>query len=113
MTPVVMFDEAIIRTSDEAQALIPTLLTPLWSMASGVTLVALLCTCNKRQRLDGDAESMREENVARILETCKTDANSSTNFVPLLSTYFKRIKMKCILCINKSRRDLISIELIC
>ena len=27
--------------------------------------------------------------------------------------YFERIKMKCILCINKSRRDLISIELIC
>ena len=89
MTPVVMFDEALIRTSDEAQALIP-----LWSMASGVTLivhiaVALLCTCNKRQRLDGDAESMREENVARILETCKTDANSSTNFVPLLSSFME------------------------
>ena len=95
MTPVFMFDEAIIRTSDEAQALIPTLLIPLWSMASGVTLivhiaVALLCTCNKRQRLDGDAESMREENVARILETCKTDANSSTNFVPLLSSFMEK-----------------------
>ena len=51
--PVVMYDEAIVRTSDEAQALIPTFLIPLWSMASGVTLivhiaVALLCTCNKK-----------------------------------------------------------------
>eukprot|EP00731_Ephydatia_muelleri_P012958 Em0007g268a len=92
--PVVLFDEAIIRTSDEAQALIPTLLIPLWSMASGVTLivhiaVALLCTCNKRQRPDGDAENTRDENVARKLETCKTDANSTTNFVPPMSSFME------------------------
>ena len=94
--PVVMYDQAIVRTSDEAQALIPTFLIPLWSMASGVTLivhiaVALLCTCNKKTaaRWSVMRKNTRDENVARILETYKTDANSTTNFVPPMSSFME------------------------
>ena len=115
--PVVMFDEAIIRTSDVAQVLIPTLLIPLWSMASGVTLiihisVALLCTCNKRQRLqessslftslwpccahvtkrqrlNGAEENTHDEGMACRQESCKTDVNSATNFVLPKSSFME------------------------
>ena len=36
-----------------------------------------------------DAENTRDENVARILETYKTDANSTTNFVPPMSSFME------------------------
>ena len=85
--PVVMFDGAIYKANDQARVLVPTLLIPLWSMASGVTLiihvsVSLLCTHRKRKRLrDVSGNTPDRGTVGRPQETRKVDVNSVTDYL--------------------------------